>query len=305
MKNDVLQGLQTVEAVAERGSFSAAATALGVTPSAVSQAVKQVEDRLGIALFNRTTRSMSLTEAGARLIRQVGPALADIGAALEEAASTSDAPTGLLRINMPKMIYRHSIQPMIRDFMARYPDIRLELFFENAATDIVAEGFDVGIRASEILAKDMIAMKLLGPVRYLIVGSPDYIARHGEPVHPKDLTAYNCLCGRLGSTLYDHWGFETDGVEFHVHVSGNLIINDAELMLQAAADGLGFAFATDEAVHERVAAGELQVVLDDYACNTEGFYLYYPSRSDNQPKLKAFVDHAIEWRRSTRGDRGA
>lgn len=296
MKPDSLQGLHAIKLIAELGSFTAAATALGVSPSAISQAVKQTEDRLGVTLFNRTTRSVNLTEAGSRLVAQIGPAIEEIITAVDEAADAAGKPSGLLRLNLPKMIYRSSIKPLITSFMARYPDIRVELFFENDPMDIVAGGFDAGVRASEILASDMIAVKLFGPVRYLVVGAPDYLRRHGRPAHPRELTSHNCLCGRIGRTLYDHWEFESRGGEFQVRVKGSLVLNDAELTIEAAADGVGLAFVTDDAVRDRLDTGELEVILEKYACSTEGFYLYYPSRSNSQPKLRAFVDHVLEHR---------
>lgn len=298
MKHDLLQGLETIRVVAATGSFTAAATSLGVSPSAVSQAVKQTEERLGIVLFSRTTRSMSLTEDGSKLLARVAPALSEIRAAVDEAAESAGTPRGLLRINLPKMIYRHSVGPLVRSFMARYPDVRMELYFENLPTDIVAAGFDAGVRASEILASDMVAVKLFGPVRYLVVGSPDYLDREGRPSHPRDLTAHNCLCGRIGESLYDHWEFEGANGEFQVQVEGSLILNDAELTIDAAADGLGLAFVTDESVRKQLADGRLECVLEKYACRTDGFFLYYPSRSRDQPKLRAFVDHVLEQRTS-------
>lgn len=298
MRPDALQGLHAIKLIAEQGSFTAAAEALGVSPSAISQAVKQTEDRLGVTLFNRTTRSVSLTETGSRLIAQIGPAIEEIIAAVDEAAGAAGRPSGLLRLNLPKMIYRSSIKPLIASFMARYPEIRVELFFENEPMDIVAGGFDAGVRASEILARDMIAIKIFGPVRYLVVGAPDYFRRHGRPTHPRELTSHNCLCGRIGRTLYDHWEFESRSGEFQVHVSGSIILNDAELTIEAAADGVGLAFVTDEAVRDRLDAGDLEAVLERYACSTEGFYLYYPTRSNSQPRLRALVDHILEQRQA-------
>lgn len=296
MKMDALQGLHAVKLVAEMGSFTGAAEALGVSPSAISQTVKLAEDRLGVRLFNRTTRSMSLTEAGAQLVAQLAPAIDDILAAVDAASETAGKPSGLLRLNLPKLIYRASVQPLIKSFLARYPDIRVELCFDNTPTDIVAAGFDAGIRASEILASDMVAVKLFGPVRYVVAGARRYFRKHGRPVHPKDLTSHNCLCGRIGRSLYDHWEFESPRGEFQVHVKGSLIMNDAELRLDAAATGLGLVYVTDESVRDRVAKRRLETVLDKYACSTEGFYLYYPARSQGQPKLQAFVEHVMQER---------
>ena len=296
MKPDALQGLFVIKRIADEGSFSAAAASLGVSPSAVSQTVKQAEDRLGVALFNRTTRSMSLTEAGARLVAGIGPAFEDIAAAVDDAENAAGTPSGLLRINLPQMIYRTSFKPLVTSFMERYPDIRIELFFENTPMDIVAGGFDAGVRASEILASDMIAVKLFGPVRYLVVGAPDYLERRGRPAHPRELISHNCLCGRIGQALYDHWEFESQEGEFAVHVRGSLTLNDAELRIDAAVEGLGLAYVTDEAAKTRLEAGQLEVVLEGFACNTEGFYLYYPARSKDQPKLRAFVDHVLQHR---------
>lgn len=292
MNKDQLDGLLALKIVSEKRNFTNAAAELGVSPSAVSQTIKQLEDRLGIALLTRTTRSTSLTEAGERFLAQAGPALDQILAALEDIGTYAKTPSGLLRINMPRIVYPAYLAPLVNSFIQKYPDVTVELFFEDQQSDVFENGFDAGIRLSDILAKDVIAMKLFGPIRFIIAGSPKYFNKMGRPKHPKDLLSHNCLRLRVGSNLYDRWEFEHRGKEFQVHVKGPLIFNDSLLMLRAAVDGAGVIYATEEAVKEHIKSGKLETVLEPFVASSEGFFLYYPKRSQVLPKLRAFVDHA-------------
>ena len=291
MKNDQLDGLLALKLVADRRSFTAAASDLGISPSAVSQAIKQLESRLGVALLTRTTRSTSLTEAGDRFLEQAGPAIDHILAALEEAGSYAAKPSGILRLNLPRLVYSSYLAPIVASFIEKFPEVTVELFFEDEQSDVVEQGFDAGIRVSDILAKDMVALKLFGPIRFVTTGSPTYFNKMGRPKHPKDLLLHNCIRARLGTSLYDRWEFEEKGKEFHVQVKGSLILSDGVYMIDAATKGTGIVYTTADAVRDHVKAGQLEIVLNSFACSSTGFYLYYPKRSQVLPKLRAFIEH--------------
>jgi DNA-binding transcriptional LysR family regulator len=295
MNNSQLDGLIALKMVAEKRNFAAAASELGISPSAISQIIKQLENRLGIALLSRTTRSTSLTEAGERFLNQAGTAIDQIIGAMDEVGTYAKKPSGTLRINLPRLIYQSYLAPIITSFIKKYPEVSVELFFEDAQSDVVAEGFDAGIRLSDILAKDMVALKLFGPVRFVTVGAPKYFNKAGRPKHPKELLSHNCLRGRLGKNLYDRWEFEAKGSDFQVQVKGNLIFNDSNLMKVAAIDGAGILYTAEQAVESEVKSGKLEIVLNQFAAVSTGFYLYYPQKSQVQPKLRSFIDHLKEW----------
>jgi DNA-binding transcriptional LysR family regulator len=291
MNNDQLDGLLALKLVAERRSFTAAASELGISPSAISQIVKQLEQRLGVALLTRTTRSMSLTEAGERFLGQTSPAIAQILDAMHDLRTYAQKPSGLLRINLPRAVYRSYLAPILASFIEKYPDVTVDLCFEDGQVDIVGTGFDAGIRLSDILAKDMIAVKLYGPVRFVTAAAPRYLDKVGRPKHPKELLSHNCLRSRLGDRLYDGWEFEHKGKEFQVQVKGSLIFNDSSLMVKAAIDGCGVMYNAEEAIREELEAGQLETVLKPFAATSAGYYLYYPRQSRTLPKLRAFIEH--------------
>ena len=197
----------------------------------------------------------------------------------------------MLRLNLPRQVYPSYIAPLLSSFAAKHPEITVELYFEDQVADIVGKGFDAGIRLSDILAKDVVALKLFGPIRFVIAASPAYLNAMGRPKHPKDLLSHNCICPRLGVGLYDRWEFEHKGKEFEVQVKGSLIMNDALLMLEAAADGAGVVYTMEAAIKDKVRARKLEIVLGQYASSSTGFYLYYPKRSQVLPKLRAFIEH--------------
>lgn len=292
MDNGQLDGLLALKTVAEKRNFTAAANQLGISPSAISQIIKNLESRVGVALLNRTTRSTSLTEAGQKFLDQAGPAIDQILLALNGVGDYAEKPSGLLRINMPRVVYPLFLAPLVHSFIKKYPEITVEIFFEDHQSDVVENGFDAGIRVSDILAKDMVALKLYGPIRFVIVGSPKYLNKYGRPKHPKDLLSHNCLHLRIGSSyIYDRWEFESKGEEFQVQVKGSLICNDSLIMQGAAIDGVGLMYATEDSVAAKVKGGKLEVVLQNYAATSAGFYLYYPKRAQVLPKLRAFIDH--------------
>lgn len=291
MYHDQLNGLLALKVVADTRNFTVAAKTLGVSPSAVSQTIKQLEQRLGVALLSRTTRSTSLTEVGESFLNQAGPALDLILVALENVGTYAEKPSGLLRINLPRQIYPCYIAPLVTSFTKKHPEITVELFFEDQTSDVVEKGFDAGIRLSDILAKDVVAIKLFGPVRFVTAASPKYLDKIGRPKHPQDLLSHNCIRPRLGAGLYERWEFEHKGKEFQVQVKGSLILNDALLMLDAAVDGAGIVYSTEDAVRNKVRSGKLEIVLNQFASTSAGFYLYYPKRSQVLPKLRAFIEH--------------
>jgi DNA-binding transcriptional LysR family regulator len=291
MYHDQLNGLLALKAVADTRNFTAAAKMLRVSPSAVSQTIKQLEQRLGVALLSRTTRSTSLTEAGESFLNQAGPALDQILLALEGVGTYAEKPSGLLRLNLPRQIYPFYLAPLIARFIKKHPEITVELFFEDQPSDIVDKGFDAGIRLSDILAKDVIAIKLFGPIRFVTAASPKYLDKRGRPKHPKDLLSHNCIRPRLGAGLYERWEFEQRGKDFQVQVKGSLILNDSLLMIDAAVDGLGIIYSPEEAIKDKVRSGKLEIILNQFAATSEGFYLYFPKRLQVLPKLRAFIEH--------------
>jgi DNA-binding transcriptional LysR family regulator len=297
MDKNQLDGLLALKLVVDRRNFTAAAAALRISPSAVSKMIRHLETRLGVTLLTRTTRTTSLTEAGERFLSQAGPALEVILAAMTDVGSLAGKPTGRLRLNAPQMVYPHFLKPILASFVKAYPDVTVELYLENAATDIFERGFDAGIRVSDILAKDMVALRLIGPFRHVVAGAPAYFDKRGRPKQPKDLLAHDCVTVGSGNRIYDRWEFESKGRLFEVQVKGPLILNDALLAMDLARDGAGLIYTDENIIAERVKAGDLEVVLGEYAPSSEGVYLYFPQRSQVHPKLRAFIEHVKEYHR--------
>jgi Transcriptional regulator len=288
---DDLDGLIALKAVAEKKNFREAAESLSISTAAISKTIKQVEQRLGVTLLSRTTRSTSLTEAGERFLSKASPAIDQLIAAIAEVSDYSEKPAGLLRINLPKLIYPNYLAPLIASFSKKHPEITVELCFEDGATDVIEKGFDAGIRVSDILAQDMVAIKLLGPITWVVVGSPKYLNKAGRPKLPKDLLNHNCIRTSLGSWIYDNWEFEQKGKPFQVHVKGSLLMNDSVFALKAAEDGIGLTYLAEDSCREQLKSGKLERVLNAYSPSSTGYYLYYPQRSQVQPKLRAFIEH--------------
>lgn len=291
MEKDQLDGLLAFALVAEKRNFTVAAEILRVSPSAVSKMIRQLEKRLGVTLLTRTTRATSLTEAGEKFLSKTGPALDSILVAMKEAASFSEKPAGRLRLNVPQMIYPNFLKGVVASFSTKYPDVTVEVFFENAATNIFEKGFDAGIRVSNILAQDVVAIKLFGPIRYVVAGAPKYLEKFGRPKHPKDLLSHDCLCVGSGSRVYDRWEFERDGKALEVQVKGPLITNDSMVALEAALDGRGLVFVSEDSIADKVENGSLEIMLNRYAETSDGIYLYYPQRSQVSQKLRVFIEH--------------
>jgi DNA-binding transcriptional LysR family regulator len=297
MNSDQLSGLMALKAVAEKKNFTLGAEALGISPSAISQAIRQLEKRLGVTLLARTTRSTNLTEAGEKFLKEAGPAIDQILASMNNIGSYSEKPSGVLRLNLPHIVYPNILEPLIASFIKKYPDVTVELFFEDELSDIVAGGFDAGIRLTELTAKDMVAFKFFGPIRHVVVGTPKYLNKMGRPKTPKDLLNHNCLTFRFGKTsIYDRWEFEHRGKDSQVQVKGSIITNDTFMMLNACLNDQGLVYYIEEMIADNIKSKKLEVVLDQYACKGDGFYLYYPKRSQMLPKLRSFIDHIREER---------
>ncbi|MFD2265194.1 LysR family transcriptional regulator [Lacibacterium aquatile] len=277
-------------AVARHRSFRAAAVELGVTPSALSHAVRAMEERLGLRLFNRTTRSVALTEVGERLHQRVAPAFRDIGDALDDLNNFRATPVGTLRLNAPRIAATLVLLPLITRFRASFPEIRVELAAEDMLVDVVAGGFDAGVRFGERIAADMIAVPLGPRHRFAVVARPDYFERHPRPVTPHDLAHHECIRFRFQNGSLYRWEFERGGIELDVEVDGPLTLSDQELMLEAALAGSGIAYVFEAQVTEHLAAGRLERVLEDWCPFYPGFFLYYPSRRQLPAPLRAFID---------------
>jgi DNA-binding transcriptional LysR family regulator len=291
LKSDQLDGLIALRTVSSLRSFTAAAKELGLTPSAISQTIKQLEEKMGITLLSRTTRSISVTEAGEKFLNEAGPGIDQILSAFDSVGNYATKATGTLRLNLPRAAYRSFMGHLVKTFKEKYPDVTVELYFEDAKVDVVGSGFDAGVRLSDILAKDMVAIKLFGPVNFVTAGSPHYFGKHGRPQHPKDLLVHQCILTRLGFGIYDRWEFEQKGKEFQVHVKGSLIMNESGFQINAAVDGQGIIYTSEDSIKKELESGELEIVLDKYKTSSSGYYLYYPKKSQVLPKLRAFIDH--------------
>jgi DNA-binding transcriptional LysR family regulator len=285
-----LADLDAFTAVARTRSFRGAAALRGVSASSLSEALRRLEADLGVRLLNRTTRSVTPTEAGERLLARLTPALADMTLALDEINAFRDSPTGVLKLNVPIAVARIVFPDLIPRFLAAYPGIRLEVAAEDTFIDILAAGFDAGVRYEERLEKDMIAVPLAGPQRFVVVGSPAYFAQHGRPTHPREVLNHPCIRHRFASGTSYAWEFEKDGEVIRVQPEGPLITTSSDLKLAAAEAGVGLLATFEGFVADRIAAGRLETVLDDWLPPFSGPYLYYPSRRHMPAPLRAFVD---------------
>ncbi|UDF03792.1 LysR family transcriptional regulator [Asticcacaulis sp. AND118] len=280
-------------AVADAGSFRLAADRLGVTRSAVSQSMRRLEDHLGISLVSRTTRSFSLTEAGQRFYAEVAPAMAELNAAAEAIGDRAGPPVGLLRLAVSSIAERFISGPLLASFIEAYPAIELDVTITDDTFDIVAERYDAGVRLGEVIAQDMIAVPVSGDQRQLAFAAPAYIERYGAPGHPRDLIHHRCIGWRPAPGVAPYrWEFTEEGRDFNVEVSPNLTTNDMGLMVRTACAGGGVTFGMEETFRASVARGELVPLLEAFSSAFPGFYLYFPSRRNLAPKLRALIDHA-------------
>lgn len=292
MRGSEFAELKALAAIIERASFARAAEHLGLTPSALSQTIRQLETRLGVRLLNRTTRSVSPTEAGARLYARMAPLMAEMDGAVAEAVAARGRAAGTLRINTLSYAAKHVIAPRLGEFHRKHPDVVLDLVADDTISDIVAGGFDAGIRVGERLEKDMIAVRLAPDMPMLAAAAPGYLKRMGEPKTPADLHRHACINWRFpgGGAIY-RWQFEKRGKKLEMPVEGPLIVNLEELTLAGALQGLGIVYSYGDArVLEAIAAGKLKRVLADWSPTMPGIFLYYSSRRHMTPALRAFID---------------
>lgn len=297
---DELDGMTTFVAVAETKGFRAAGERLGMSHSAVSQSLRRLEERLGVALVQRTTRSVRLTEAGEQLYAAVGPALAELRAAAAGVGELANVPRGTLRLHTSTVAQTTFGATMLTEFLTLHPLVRLDLVASDAPVDIVAAGYDAGIQLGEVIDKDMIAVALTGDLRLAIVGAPSYFERRGVPAHPRDLAHHDCLNWHptADSPPY-RWEFSENGRAFAVTVPARVLSTDAALNRRLAIAGLGVTLSFESHVRDAIARGELVSVLEEFCVPFPGYYLYYPQRRQASRALRALIDHLRRWRRAT------
>ena len=291
VRQGALDGVEAFLSVAQHKSFRRAAAELGVTPSAISQAVRTLEERVGAALFTRTTRSVGLTEAGERFLARAKPAFEELVSAGEVARELGRRPSGLLRLAVPRAVVPILLEQLIASFCEAYPDIELEIAASAQLVDLAAEGFDAGIRLGQFIAADMVAVRLSPPFRFIVVASPAYLDRRGRPERPEDLRHHACIRLRRSGGALALWQFEDNARTLEVAVSGPLIAHDFPTILGAALEGVGLAQVPEPIASEAIAAGKLVHMLEPYAPMTPGMFLYHPGKRQMMPKLRAFIDH--------------
>lgn len=287
-----LGGLLAFLAVADGRSFRAAAASLGVTGSAVSQAVKQLEEQLGMLLLQRTTRSVALTEAGEYLHRALTPTFAELRATLASLDELKDRPAGTLRLSVSSIAESFLTETTLAGFLAAHPDIKLDIRLDDSESDIVKEGFDAGVRLGEIIEQDMVAVSVSRPQRQVVVGTPAYLAQHGTPRHPRDLCKHSCIGWRhYGNPAPYRWEFTKNGKDFQITIDARVNTNDMGLMLRLALQGVGLTIGMEEYFRPYLESGALVTVLDAFCPPFPGFFLYYPRRARMSPKLRALVEY--------------
>ncbi|MBV4476673.1 LysR family transcriptional regulator [Pseudomonas botevensis] len=296
MKNPSAADLSIFLCIAQHLNFSRAAVELGLTPSALSHSLRALENRLGVRLFNRTTRSVALTEAGERLYARLKPAFRDIDDALEDLNHFRDKPSGNLRITCGRQACELVLLPIASEFLQVFTDIRLEVVESDALLDIVATGFDAGVRFGDRLEADMVSLPIGPPLRSVVVGSPAFFERHATPHKPEDLHGIPCIRHRFPSGSLYRWEFERGGIEQDIEVNGPLTLGDVSLMVGPALQGLGLAYVFEDMVKEHLNTGRLVQVLAHWCPYYPGLHLYYPSRRHVPAPLKAFIDFARERR---------
>ncbi len=289
-----LRELEAVIAIARRGTFRAAAIDLGMSTTALSHTIGRLEAGLGVRLFNRTTRSVSLTDAGRLFVQQVAPSLQDLHAALETVRSQRETPSGTIRINAAPFAARAIISPLVLEFLRRYPEMNVDLVTEGKMVDIVNDGFDLGVRVAGLVPSDMIAVSLGRPQRHAVVGSPDYFAQHPKPVVPPDLLNHRCIRVRLPDGSLFRWRFEKDDEPVQIDVRGPITLDEAGLVRTSVLEGTGLGYTMEEEVLPDIKAGRLVRVLEDWTPPYPGLCLYYPGRRNLSAGVKAFLDLARE-----------
>jgi DNA-binding transcriptional LysR family regulator len=294
MSRDGLTELDAVLAIARRGSFRAAALDLGLSTTALSNLIGKLERNLGVRLFNRTTRSVSLTDAGRKFVEQIGPALKDIHDAMDAARSQQETPSGTLRINAFAAAGREILTPLLLEFLRRYPQVHIDLVTEGRLVDIVADGFDLGIRNAELVPSDMIAIPVGPPRSYAVVASPTYFQTHGRPRVPPDLLGHSCLRIRLPNGALHRWQFEKDGQPVQMEVHGPITLDESSLSRMAILADVGIGYCMESDVRDDIAAGRLIRVLEDWTPPLAPLCLYYPSRRNPSAAFTALIGLARE-----------
>lgn len=298
---DDLNAVATFVALAEAKSFRGAGDRLGVTASAVSQTLRRLEERLGVVLAHRTSRSMRLTAAGEQLYASVSPALAEVRAAATAVGALGDEPRGTLRLHVAGVAESFLSGPVLEGFLAEHTHVRLEVFVSDEPLDIVAAGYDAGVRLGEVIEGDMVAVPLAGDERLIVVGAPAYFARRPKPVHPRELAQHECLNWRPTADAPGYrWEFTEDGRDFSVAVPARVLTNEVALLLRLARAGRGLTMLYERELQGDLARGDLVAVLDEFSTPFPGFYLYYPGRRQASPPLRALVDHVRRTRKTAR-----
>ncbi|WP_437736379.1 LysR substrate-binding domain-containing protein [Sorangium sp. So ce1335] len=294
---DALDGLTTFLAVGRHKSFTAAAAALGVTPTAVSQKIKLLERRCGVVLFQRTTRRVALTEPGERLFQRLQPAIADVEDALAALGDYRGRPSGKLRITAPRMSGAWLLAPLVAEMRAAYPELSIEISLDDAFVDLVASGFDAGIRLGDAVEKDMVRVPITSHSSWSIVGSPAYLAKAGRPRAPEDLVRHRAIRQRLiASGVVYRWELERRGKTMTVDVPGGIVADDVGLIVALACAGAGLAYVPDQAIERDLSEGRLERVLEAFITRGPGFCLYFPARTQEQPKLRALIETVTGFR---------
>jgi DNA-binding transcriptional LysR family regulator len=290
MRGTQFAELSAFVAVAEEASFTKAAKRLGMSTATLSQAVRALEEHLGVRLLNRTTRSVSVTDAGERMLTQLRPLLDGFDAALESVNAFRDKPAGHLRLVMPPPVAKFVLAPVLAQFLQRYPEISIEIVVDTGMTDIVARRFDAGFHRGDRVARDMIAVRVSNDLRFVTVASPDYLTRHGRPQTPSDLHDHNCVRLRLSGGEILPWKFVMDGKTKEFEVAGSAIVNEADFLVSAALEGIGVTYIVEEYVAPMITDGRLVCLLPDFAPTASGYFLFYPSRRQNPAALRALID---------------
>lgn len=281
--------LQAFIEVVDHGNFSRAATFLGLAPSTLSQTIRALEERLKVRLLQRTTRSVSLTEAGSHLLDRIRPAFEALNEAMESISDFRDAPMGTLRLSVSSIPAQMILAPLLKDFLALYPAIHLDIDVENANIDIVKGRYDAGIRYGRVIAQDMVMVQASPPSRIIAVAAPEYLSKHIAPKTPQELQNHDCIRFRIGNQQLLTWGFEKNMKKIEIAVSGSLIVNNIDLMLKAIRDGIGIGYMAEAYMSRDIAEGRLIPMLTDWSPTYDSWYLYYASRQHLSAPLKAFI----------------
>lgn len=295
MTRSVLTDLDAVLSIARHGSFRAAALELGISTTALSNALAKLEQRLGIRLFNRTTRSVSLTDAGTTFVERIGPAMTDIHDAMLAAQSLQEIPTGTLRINAFATAAREVMESLILSFMQRYPQVHVDLVTEGRLVDIVAAGFDLGLRPADLVPSDMIALPLGLKRSNAVIASPDFLRTHGKPIVPADLYRFRCIRARLPNNAMFRWKFEKDGTAVQIDVQGSITLDESSLVRIAARNGVGLGYVMEPDVRDDIADGRLVRILEDWTPSLTPLALYYPARKNPPAAFSAFIQAARDF----------